>query len=115
MPSVQKAQPQRSVGIVTYNLEIFDQACGCRPDLAAQYVQMSNPPDLTSAKTMLSNGAVPMLEIEPFAEPWTGLSPAMTIRGWPHMRKTFAASVPRCFCRSPPNLTGVGTRGVTGR
>ena len=73
MPSVAKAQPQRSVGIVTYNIEIFDQACGCRPDLAVRYVQMSNPPDLTSAKTMIRNGAVPMLEIEPFTQPLDGI------------------------------------------
>lgn len=69
LPAVVKAQPHRSVGIVTDNLEIFDTACSCRPDLAVQYVKMDKLPDLTSARIMLRNGAVPLLEIEPFTQP----------------------------------------------
>lgn len=69
LPAVAKAQLHHSVGIVAYNIENFDVACGCRPDLAVQFVQMGKPVDMRTARMMLRNGAVPMLEIEPYTEP----------------------------------------------
>ena len=56
----------RFAGVVAYNLPQFDQACGCRPDLAVRDVGVGSPIDNVPAQTMIANGAVPLIELEPY-------------------------------------------------
>jgi Glycosyl hydrolase family 26 len=63
-------------GIVTDNLAAFDRRCGCRPDVAVHYVRWGEAPTATRtlANSMIVHGAVPMLELEPFGVPLTGVA-----------------------------------------
>ncbi len=56
----------RFAGVVAYNLPDFDQACGCRADLAVRDVGIGSPVDNVPPRTMIANGAVPLIELEPF-------------------------------------------------
>lgn len=56
----------RFAGVVAYNLPQFDRACGCRPNLAVRDVGVGSPIDDVPAQTMIANGAVPLIELEPY-------------------------------------------------
>ncbi len=56
----------RFAGVVAYNLPQFDQACGCRPNLAVRDVGVGSPIDNVQAQTMIAGGAVPLIELEPY-------------------------------------------------
>lgn len=56
----------RFAGVVAYNLPQFDQLCGCRPNLAVRDVGIGSLIDNVPPRTMIANGAVPLIELEPF-------------------------------------------------
>jgi hypothetical protein len=63
-------------GIVADNTAAFDQRCGCRPDVAVHYVHWGESPTAMrmSLDFMIADGAVPMLELEPFGVPLVGIA-----------------------------------------
>ena len=61
-------------GIVTYKLAAFDSLCECRPGAAIHYVHWRDRPSVTLARMMISHGAVPMLELEPFGASLTAIA-----------------------------------------
>jgi len=65
-----------ATGIVTDNLAAFDQRCGCRPDVAVKYVSWGESPTTMRmlADSVITNGAVPMLELEPFGVPLASIA-----------------------------------------
>jgi biofilm PGA synthesis N-glycosyltransferase PgaC len=56
----------RYAGVVAYNLPQFDETCGCRPNLAVRDVGVGSLIDNVPPQTMIANGAVPLIELEPF-------------------------------------------------
>jgi len=56
----------RFAGVVAYNLPQFDQMCRCRPNLAVRDVGVGSLIDNVPPRTMIANGAVPLIELEPF-------------------------------------------------
>jgi mannan endo-1,4-beta-mannosidase len=58
--------PSNYIGIVSYNVAKFDQACGCSPNVAVNYPHMGGSIDMAVARSILAAGAVPMLELEPY-------------------------------------------------
>jgi hypothetical protein len=61
-------------GIVTDNLPAFDSLCGCRPDAAIHYVHWDAAPSMTLAQIMIRDGALPMLELEPYGASLTAIA-----------------------------------------
>jgi hypothetical protein len=57
--------PHSFIGIVSYNVAKFDQACGCSPNVAAHYLSIGGTTDMGIARSIIATGAVPMLELEP--------------------------------------------------
>jgi mannan endo-1,4-beta-mannosidase len=57
--------PDNFVGIVSYNVPKFDEACRCSPNVAVHYLPIGGSEDLDVAHSILSTGAIPMLELEP--------------------------------------------------
>jgi len=58
--------PHNFIGIVSYNVAKFDQACGCAPNVAVHYLPMGGSTDMGVAHSIIATGAVPLLELEPF-------------------------------------------------
>ena len=58
--------PHNYIGIVSYNVAKFDQACGCSPNVAVKYLPIGGSTDMGGARSILATGAVPLLELEPF-------------------------------------------------
>jgi mannan endo-1,4-beta-mannosidase len=63
-------------GIVADNLAAFDQRCGCRPDVAVKYIHWDESPTTMRmlADSVITKGAVPMLELEPFGVPLASIA-----------------------------------------
>jgi mannan endo-1,4-beta-mannosidase len=68
-PPVAVPQLGRYIGVVTSNLAAFDKACRCRPDMAVHYVPVGGDQRIKLARLILASGAVPLIELEPFAVP----------------------------------------------
>lgn len=60
-----RAFPDNFVGIVSYNVPKFDEACRCSPNVAVHYLPIGGSEDLDVTHSILSTGAIPMLELEP--------------------------------------------------
>jgi hypothetical protein len=58
--------PREYAGIVDYNLVGFDRACRCTPNIAAQYIHIGGSISMGGVRSLLVNGAVPLLELEPY-------------------------------------------------
>ncbi len=61
--------PSEYVGIVSNDIAAFDTRCQCRPNAAIHYISMGGPVNVTLAKLALDDGAVPLLELEPYGIP----------------------------------------------
>ena len=62
---VTRTFPDNFVGIVSYNVPKFDETCRCSPNVAVHYLAIGGNEDLDVARSILSTGAIPMLELEP--------------------------------------------------
>jgi mannan endo-1,4-beta-mannosidase len=72
-PSV-RGFPRAYAGVVSYNLYEFDQGCNCTPNLAAQYLHIGMRISMSGPRYLLADGAVPLLELEPFNMSLTSIS-----------------------------------------
>src|SRR5215469_7733466 len=63
--------PSEYVGIVSNDVAAFDSRCQCRPNAAIHYIKMGGPVNVSLAKKAIDEGAVPLLELEPFNMPLT--------------------------------------------
>ena len=61
----QRTFPDNFVGIVSYNVPKFDEVCRCSPNVAVHYLPIGGSDDLDVTHSILSTGAIPMLELEP--------------------------------------------------
>ena len=75
-PAPQSPAAFTVTGIVADNLAAFDQKCGCRPDVAVKYVHWGESPTTMRmlADSVITKGAVPMLELEPFGVPLASIA-----------------------------------------
>jgi hypothetical protein len=58
--------PHNFVGIVSYNVAKFDQTCKCSPNIAVHYLPIGGSTSMGVARSIISTGAIPMLELEPY-------------------------------------------------
>lgn len=66
--------PAGYAGIVSNNVARFDASCRCRPNAATHYVRMGGPVSVSLAKMALAQGAVPLLELEPYGMSMAGIA-----------------------------------------
>jgi hypothetical protein len=66
--------PTYTVGVVSDNLPGFDKSCGCAPNVSVKYIPIgaATPSDVLPHQILLSD-ATPLLELEPFATPLSGI------------------------------------------
>jgi hypothetical protein len=68
------AFPHAYAGVVSYDLYQFDLGCNCTPNLSAQYLHIGSGISMSGPRFILADGAVPLLELEPFGMSMSAIS-----------------------------------------